>query len=258
MTIQLSAVEIPVADQRIEGSFVTTSALLPGVLLVHGWDGSQAQYIARAHELAALGCICLTIDLRGHARHRAQRMEVTPEDNLQDVLAGLDTLRSHPGVDERAIAIVGSSYGGYLAALATALRPVRWLALRAPAIYEDPDWQRPKGLLDREKLNTYRRGLIPAESNRALRACGEFRGDVLVVESETDNMVPHEVIRSYVNAFKQAHSLTYRVLSGADHALSADEMRQAYGLQLVNWMTEMLLGAKAASASVRPVPRAPA
>src|SRR5690606_32354602 len=109
----------------------------PGVLLVHGWDGSQAQYIARAHELAALGCICLTIDLRGHARHRAQRMEVTPEDNLQDVLAGLDTLRSHPGVDERAIAIVGSSYGGYLAALATALRPVRWLALRAPAIYED-------------------------------------------------------------------------------------------------------------------------
>jgi hypothetical protein len=35
-------------------------------------------------------------------------------------------------------------------------------------------------------------------------------------------------------------------------------MRQAYGLQLVNWMTEMLLGAKAASATVRPVPRAPA
>ena len=66
----------------------------------------------RAHELAALGCICLTIDLRGHARHRAQRMEVTPEDNLQDVLAGLDTLRSRPVVQQgQAVRLVTSGNG---------------------------------------------------------------------------------------------------------------------------------------------------
>ena len=46
--------------------------------------------------------------------------------------------------------------------------------------------------------------------------------------------------------------------TGEFHALSTDEMRQAYGLQLVSWMTEMLLGAKAAAGSIRPVPHAPA
>jgi len=258
MPTQLSNVEIPVGEQRIEGTFLTASPFVPGVLLVHGWDGSQAQYIARAHELAALGCVCLTIDLRGHARHRAHRMAVTREDNLQDVLAALDTLRSHPGVDTQSIAVVGSSYGGYLAAIASALRPVRWLALRAPAIYRDEDWAMPKGMLDRADLGAYRQTPIAYESNRALRACAEFHGDVLVVESETDRTVPHQVIQSYVGAFRHVRSLTYRVLSGTDHALSTDEMRQAYGLQLVSWMTEMLLGAKAAAGSIRPVPHAPA
>ena len=96
--------------------------MVPGVLLVHGWDGSQEQYIARAHEIAALGCVCLTFDLRGHARHASLRQEVTREDNLRDVLAAYDTLISHPTVDPGAIAIVGSSYGGYLAALVSAAR----------------------------------------------------------------------------------------------------------------------------------------
>jgi len=251
-------IEIPVADQHIDGTLVAPSTVIPGVLLVHGWDGSQEQYIARAHELAALGCVCLAIDLRGHARHQSQRLAVTREDNLQDVLAAYDALAAHPTVDEKSIAIVGSSYGGYLAALASTLRPIRWLALRAPAIYRDDNWDVPKGKLDREDLNAYRRTAIRPEDNRALQACADFSGDVLVVESEVDKTVPHEVIENYVHAFKHVRSITYRVLAGADHALSTDEMRHAYGIQLVSWMTEMVLGAKAATGKIRPVPRVPA
>src|SRR3712207_7596311 len=44
-----------------------------------------------------------------------------------------DALAGRPGVDADAIAVVGSSYGAYLAAVLTSLRPVRWLGLRAPA-----------------------------------------------------------------------------------------------------------------------------
>jgi hypothetical protein len=225
---------------------------------VHGWDGSQAQYIARAREIAALGCICLTIDLRGHARHKSQRLAVTREDNLRDVLAAYDELVRHPAVDPASMAIVGSSYGGYLAALATALRPVRWLALRAPALYRDAGWETPKGKLDREDLTAYRQTDIAPADNRALAACEAFRGDVLVVESEHDRTVPHPVIKNYVNAFKHVRSVTYRVLSEADHALSTEEMRHAYGQQLVGWMTEMVLGASAAAGRLRPSPHSPA
>lgn len=251
-------IDIAVDGQHIAGTLVAPSAVIPGVLLVHGWDGSQAQYIARAHEIAALGCICLTIDLRGHARHQSQRMAVTREDNLHDVLAAYDELVRHPAVDPASMAIVGSSYGGYLAALVSALRPVRWLALRAPALYRDEGWDVPKGKLDREDLTLYRQMAVQPADNRALAACEAFRGDALVVESEHDRTVPHPVIKNYVGAFRHVRSVTYRVLPEADHALSTDEMRQAYGVQLVGWMTEMVLGARAATGKARPASPSPA
>ncbi|MBO9642588.1 MULTISPECIES: S9 family peptidase [Pseudacidovorax] len=241
MQTQLETLQIAVDDQKIDGTLVA-AAKVPGVLLVHGWDGSQEQYLARAREIAALGCVCLTFDLRGHARHAAQRLDVTREDNLRDVLAAYDTLAGHPAVDPTAIAIVGSSYGGYLAALVTGLRPVRWLAMRAPALYRDEDWEVPKGQLSRSDLAAYRLTSIAPEANRALGACEAFRGDVLVVESEHDSTVPHPVIANYLGSFRAVRSVTYRVLSGADHALSKEAWRKAYGALLVTWMTEMMRG----------------
>ena len=251
-------VDIAVDGQHIDGTLVAASNAVPGVLLVHGWDGSQAQYLARAHEIAALGCVCLTFDLRGHARHAAQRQAVSREDNLRDVIAAYDTLVHHPTVDPESIAIVGSSYGGYLAAIASTLRPVRWLALRVPALYRDSQWDVPKGNLSRSDLAAYRQSVVPPPDNRALAACAQFRGDALIVESEHDKTVPHAVIESYLGAFKHVKSVTYRCISGADHALSSEQSRQAYGMLLVSWMTEMTLGARAVSGLLRPSPASPA
>lgn len=257
MPTRHSQVDIPVDGQHIEGTLVAASHTVPGVLLVHGWDGSQAQYLARAHEIAALGCVCLTFDLRGHARHAQLRPSVSREDNLRDLLAAYDVLVHHPTVDPQSIALIGSSYGGYLAAIATSLRPVRWLALRAPALYRDAQWEVPKGALSRADLASYRQSIVPPPDNRALLACSAFRGDTLIVESEHDKQVPHPVIESYLGAFKHVKSVTYRVIAGADHALSEEHSRQAYAMLLVSWMTEMTLGARAASGLLRPAPYSP-
>ena len=103
-----------------------------------------------------------------------------------------------------AIAVVGSSYGGYLAAILTTLRPVKWLALRVPALYIDTGWELPKLQLHKDQdLRAYRRSFVPAEANRALRACAEFKGDVLIVESEHDDIIPPAVITSYREACVQ-------------------------------------------------------
>jgi hypothetical protein len=45
-------------------------------------------------------------------------------------------------------------------------------------------------------------------------------------------------------AFQKAHSVTYRVLGGADHGLSEERWQRAYSTLLVGWMTEMVLGAR--------------
>lgn len=237
-------IDIAVDDQHIAGTLVAPASVVPGFLFVHGWSGSQEQYLARAREIAALGCVCLTFDLRGHARTDAQYETVTREDNLRDVIAAYDVLAGQRGVDPEAVAVVGSSYGGYLAAILSSLRPVRWLALRVPALYKDEDWGVPKRRLDRDELATYRRGPVDADKNRALKACAAFEGDVLVVESEHDDIVPHPVIANYCAAFETAHSLTYRVIAGADHGISDERWQQAYTSLLVNWASEMVLGAR--------------
>src|SRR6476661_7806680 len=96
------AIEIAVGDRHIAGTLVMPAPATPGILLVHGWGGSHDEY-----------------DL------------VTREDNLHDVIAAYDRLVAQPAVDDKAIAVVGSSYGGYLAAILTSRRRVRWLGLRA-------------------------------------------------------------------------------------------------------------------------------
>lgn len=245
MSTRANTIEIPVDGQHIDGTLVGPDTMVPGVLLVHGWDGSQDQYIARAHEIASLGCICLTIDLRGHVRHHALRDTVNRQQNLHDVLAAYDLLVSHPSVDPGAMAIIGSSYGGYLAAIATSLRQVRWLGLRVPAIYQDEDWEAPKNKLDRDALKAYREMKLKPHQNRALGACAAFRGDVLIVESEHDKLVPHQTIQNYRAACAEAKSQTYRMISEADHALSQTEWQQTYTSVLVAWMTEMVLAARA-------------
>jgi dienelactone hydrolase len=239
-------VEIPVEEEFIDGTLLTPDPPAPrppGVLFLHGWGGSQEQYRGRARAVAALGCVCLVVDLRGHVRSEWRREVVSREDHLCDCLAAYDRLVAAPGVDPSAVGVVGSSYGGYLAAILTSLRAVRWLGLRVPALYEDDGWSLPKRWLHHDTdLVAFRHRAVPAEENAALRACADFRGDVLLVESERDTVVPHPVIENYLSACVHARSLTCRVLEGADHGLSEERWRSAYTALLVSWLDEMTAG----------------
>ncbi|AOZ06022.1 alpha/beta hydrolase family protein [Cupriavidus malaysiensis] len=243
-------VEIRAGSGTIAGTLIAPATEMPGVLFVHGWGGSQEQYLARARKVAGLGCVCLTFDLTGHAATRSLYETVNRERNLEDLLAAYDLLTSQSMVDKRAIAVIGSSYGGYLAALLSEMRPVRWLGLRAPALYMDSGWELPKRELHRtQDLVAYRRTVVPAQSNRALRACAAFEGDVLVIGSELDMIVPHTVVTSYVDAFSRAESITYRTIRGADHGLTEEEAQRAYSTLLMNWLREMVTGARSGPVS---------
>ncbi|GGJ84917.1 alpha/beta hydrolase family protein [Pseudomonas matsuisoli] len=248
MTARSEGVAIRVDDENIAGTLLAPSSKMPGVLFVHGWGGSQQRDIARAKGLAGLGCICLTFDMRGHEGTVEQQLQVTREDNLRDLIAAYDLLASQPAIDPDAIAVVGTSYGGYLAAILTTMRKVKWLALRVPALYRDAEWGIPKRSLDRTDLSVYRSQFVPSGENRALAACMEFTGDVLIVESEHDDFVPHSTIMSYRAAFQNTHSLAHRIIDGADHALSSEGCQENYTKLLVDWATEMVIGSRIGSA----------
>ncbi|HDZ57216.1 MAG TPA: alpha/beta hydrolase [Pseudomonas xinjiangensis] len=244
MTADRTSIDIAVNDEHIAGTFLAPESKMPGILFVHGWGGSQQRDLERAKGIAGLGCVCLTFDMRGHEKTLIQKQTVNREHNLADLLAAYDELARHPAVDCNSIAVIGTSYGGYLAAIVCGLRPVKWLALRVPAIYWDEEWTSPKEQLDRQRLMAYRMKQLRPEDNRALAACSTFGGDVLIVESEKDAFVPHETIVSYRSAFVSAHSMTHRLIDGADHALSSEECQKAYTFLLHNWISEMIIGAR--------------
>lgn len=87
---------------------------------------------------------------------------------------------------------------------------------------------------------------------RALQACARFKGDLLIVESEHDHLVPHPTITSFISAFTQAHSSSYSVIKGGDHLLRDDAPRKTYHDLLVGWIGEMVRSARRAGSSPSP------
>jgi dienelactone hydrolase len=234
-------VAIPVDGVQLNGKLlqpVPAATRRPAVLFVHGWGSSQRRSLGKARQLVATGFVALTFNLRGHARTAAQRDTVTRAQNLDDVLAAYDLLAAQPAVDADRIAVVGSSYGGYLATLLTARRAVRWLGLRAPALYKDGDFDRPKRELNLDPdLAVYRRRRLGPGDNIALTAASHFAGDVLIVESEHDTVIPPPVVANYVRAFAAAASVEHEVVAGADHGMSQEAWRRAWSDLLVRWLT---------------------
>ena len=233
-------VRIPVDGQRLHGKLLLPTVNrgpYPAALFVHGWGSSQRRSIGKGKQLVRAGFACLTFNLRGHARTRAQRDTVTRAENYRDVIAAYDVLADRPEVDGTHVAVVGSSYGGYLATLLTSDRKVRWLALRAPALYKDGDFDRPKRELNLDPdLPAYRRRRLEPADNMALTAAARFGGHVLVVESEHDTVIPQPVIANYLHAFRAAASVRHDVLRGADHGMTQERWRRAWGAILVSWL----------------------
>ena len=204
-------VYVRVEGEHILGTLISPGALVPGVLFVHGWGGDQRQYLARAREVAALGCVCLTFDLRGHAQTQSQFESVSREESLRDVLAAYDFLAAQHNVDSDAIAVVGSSYGGYLAALADGAAPGQMARAARPGVVQglgmDASPSSSCGA-SRGSRSTGCKPVAPEES-KALRGCRAFTGDVLLVESQHDTVIPHQVIVNYREACISTRSLTY-------------------------------------------------
>lgn len=245
---------IVVDRQSIRGKLIMPDELAvprAAILFVHGWGSSQRRDIGKAKKLSHLACVSLTFNLRGHARTRRLIDTVTRAQNLRDLVAAYDVLVAEAEVPSDRIGVVGSSYGGYMAVLLTDERKVQWLALRAPALYKDDDFDRPKKQLNLDAdLPAYRKRRLEPNENRALRSASRFEGAVLLVESQTDDIIPAQVIDNYERAFVAARSVSHKTLAHADHGLSRESWRTAYAKLLVEWFGDRLRSDPLASGTV--------
>ena len=196
-----------------------------GVLFVHGQRSSQEGYEHRARSVSHnLGAVCFTFDLSEHGHDAANFDRYSGYDHLDDVVAAFDCLASQRALDRARIGVCGASYGGYLAALLTAHRAVKRLILRAPSLVENihsPPWQqRPSPSSE-----------VPErfDSLSVLRCYG---GQVLVIESEKDEIIPASHIAAYLRVSSHAER---RIIHEATHALLEARWDEEFISAIVEW-----------------------
>ena len=88
----------------------------PGVVVVHGASSRKENHADFARLATASGWAALTFDLPGHGKSE----RTFSGGAVQDVIAMVDLLAVQPGVDQRRVAVRGSSLGGFLAICAAA------------------------------------------------------------------------------------------------------------------------------------------
>lgn len=183
---------------------------VPFVLFLQDSGKAGADPAMYTRSLARRGVGTFSVDLRGQGEGLAGEPTLSHEECLQAVLAAYDACFELPQSDATAVFVVGESYGGYIAALLAAERPLAGVVLRAPVLHPDSEWH-----------------------NQALASLRQSRVPVLVVSSEKDEFTPKYAIMSYLAAASgpRAHYL----IAGAHHHLNSRERRQ-FDRVLTEWL----------------------
>ena len=213
--------------QTIKGIIYKPQKLLetnPAVLFLHGWKSRQQTESHYAQVMAKNGFIAMTYDMRGHGDSDGDQEALTRKDFLIDAIAAYDYLLSIPGVDPERITIAGSSMGSYIAALLASRRNARNLILRVPANYPDEGFST-QTLTDYTTSPirvSWRTNPLSYTDSIVLQAVHTFAGNILIVESENDKLVPHQTIENYIAAVNDTQKLTQVLMKGAEHSISRD------------------------------------
>ena len=239
--MHIQEVTFSVEEQTLRGRLFYPKKIKknPAVIFVHGWTSDYEGYIPRAEALVPLGYIVLIFDLRGHGKSDGKIEDVTANGSLSDCLAAYDFVASLPEVDKEKISVVGSSYGGYLSALIAGKRSLDSLVLRVPAIYRNDTMDMPKVEEIDEERKLYKQSVLSSMDNFALDAIHKFSSRLLLIESEKDEILPHQIAENYRNAIGNPKIYKDIVMKDADHSLTQEKWRKEYIDILVDWFSKL-------------------
>jgi dienelactone hydrolase len=210
----------------------------PGAFLfIQGWTGRQNLIAAGA--TAELGYTTMTYDMRGNGDSEGNLEEFSRADFVHDATVAYDILRRQVG-NKAWIGVVGSSFGGYTAAMLSAERDVHCIAMRVPANYPDEQYDEPQAAQMTTAMREWRSQPCDYTESRALAAIHNFSGELLIVEAGADDIVHAQTPRNYADALGDESRLTYKIMENAPHGLDTDELNREYTSILTSWIKHAL------------------
>ena len=210
-------------------------------MVLHGWRSEKDRYPERVKDIVESGFIALLIDLPGHGQSEGDIFKLVRKDFLEGVCGAYDYLVSLPEINKDLIGVEGSSFGGYLAILLTKERPIKWLSLKNPANYPDSGKEDPQVVVsDTIDHGIWREQPMDASKNEAINALNQFKGKILLMQSEKDKIIPLQTFTNYLNSIFDKSKLTHVIIKDADHRTSVPKWENEYRRIHTEWFKQIL------------------
>ncbi len=217
----------------------------PLVVLAHGHGGTRNEaggFTSVAEELATRGIASIRMDFPGCGDSVESFANNNLTNMLTDVRASRDYALSQPNIDRERVGIHGFSMGGRLALMATASDPTykvmtTWAPGASNGAGSMVEFVGGTDAYEAMKAQARTNGFVPfttswgqdqqlglrffvdLEQSRPLDAASQFRGPLLVLYGDEDDVVLPSVSEAVINAATSSSEVVRHVIDGADHGL---------------------------------------
>lgn len=233
-------VEFKVGKETLRGSLFVPegNGPFPGVVFYHGRGSDRARYLPMAQKLSENGIIGLVFDFRGCGKSDGEFKNQSQKMGVEDAAAALQFLLEQ-NVNKARIGIQGTSFGGYVAGMILKdYDSIKSVVLRVPAAYSDQDLQLTPETFPEYVYFQNKENWIDSSAYQGLR---KFKGNLLVIESENDELLPSEEVRRFYEVAKNASKRKLYVQKSAGHSFKTDpEGLKLFHKIVVDWFLETL------------------
>lgn len=234
------SIEFKVKKETLRGSLFVPEGEgpFPAVVFFHGRGSDRTRYLPMAKKLSENGIIGFAFDFRGCGESDGKFENQTQRMGVEDGGAGLNFLLEQ-NVDKSRIGIQGTSFGGYVTGmLLKDFDFIKSVVIRVPAAYSDKDLQLTPETFPEYVYFQKRENWI---NSSAYKGLARFKGNLLVIESEKDELLPPEEVQRYYNIAKMASKRKLYVQKGAGHSFAdGPEGLKLFHKITVDWFLETL------------------
>ena len=241
--VQMSDFSVMRGDLKIGGMLFTPKDFkgrMPVLICCHGLSGSLSDVVAYGEAAARQGFAACCFDFcggpAGYSLSDGNRADNSLLTEVQDVAAVFNDLASRDDMDPERISLLGGSQGALVAALYAAEHPeeVQGLVLLYPA-FNLPDLVRYYtdilgGLENLPESVTmmghtiWRKYAIDAYGLYPFDLIGQYKGPVLIIHGDQDEMVPLSYSEEAAEIYNNASLI---VLEGQNHGFNYLGVQQA-------------------------------
>jgi dipeptidyl aminopeptidase/acylaminoacyl peptidase len=227
-------------------------ARLPVIVSVHGGPEGQEQptFNPNYQYFLSRGYAVLAPNVRGSTGYGKTYTHLDDvakrEDSVKDLAAAVEWLKTEGGADERRIAIMGGSYGGYMTLAAITLYPDLWAAaiemfgianfetnLKNTSGYRRKQREREYGTLDKD--------LAFLKSISPIYRVDRIRAPLLVFQGKNDPRVPYTEAEQIVKALRDRNApVEYTLFDDEGHGFVKLANRLVVGRKTADFLDQYM------------------